>query len=850
MTPDEKIGSLLTEIAALNPDADAERVLAKYDEATALVDRVAKPQKWAAFRALTGVVYFKMPGQLNNALQAFRDSLPYWDRVESHAQWAQCKSYIGWSLFGLERLGPTDCEEIIDCLEATLADFPDGTPERLALCYSVRAVGDPLENWQKRVHYLQLALTQTSVKSDPLSWARLRNDLAKALPREPDGNYAAAIDARIQGHSEALAVLALPAEQAGSEAQNLWIGICIDASEAWLDRLGSDPAGYYRAAGEYAQSAHQRCNAATPAAIRALAALGLARWLLNEGAAPLREHCHQALDLCGEADSLIVVASQPALAATSHKFKALAYSRLLQLGEAGHLEDLVANADVAYALQASDSIDGLRRVVMQIAAQALIVAGDFVRAAERLNLAEHEGQLRLEQASIRAGRLECIFDLHDSASLLGYCLVQSKDLGGAVEAIDRNKGLMWQASVAPIQYAQIRTLVPCGGALLFPVFAPSGGAVVVVTEHDERSCALPGLGRQRLEALLFGEIRSEDSDSWLARYVFRHVHPQHWTDRIDSVGALMFESLWAPVIEVLEAMNVSEGAELVLFPQAGLGALPLHAGWQPSESGRRWMSDRYAIRYAASARALFATAAKVRTHLDERMLLVVNPSSDLPDLPFSTLELFWASRIETEAATCALVGAAATKAAVTIELGRSTLAHFAAHGCFDVANPFDSSLVLAGGERLTLGEWLPLMADSGLRTVILSACETAVAPAWRKADEMIGFPAALLEHGVATVIATLWPVDDFSAAVLIGRFYREWQTASGRTAAQAMRAAQNWLREVSADELYDLLESLVDEGGQVAELAMGQRRWLGGLEGDARPFSHPQFWAAFTVSGH
>jgi CHAT domain-containing protein len=156
---------------------------------------------------------------------------------------------------------------------------------------------------------------------------------------------------------------------------------------------------------------------------------------------------------------------------------------------------------------------------------------------------------------------------------------------------------------------------------------------------------------------------------------------------------------------------------------------------------------------------------------------------------------------------------------------------------------------MAKGEVLSLEELLPLMERTALREVILSGCETAMAQVARRPDEMLGFPGAFLEHGVATVVATQWPVDDWAAAALVGRFYREWRKAAGTSAAQAMRGAQNWMREVAVDELLELLRPLKEDPGPVGGLAAEVRTSLMGMGPEERPFAHPYFWAPFTVSG-
>jgi CHAT domain-containing protein len=58
------------------------------------------------------------------------------------------------------------------------------------------------------------------------------------------------------------------------------------------------------------------------------------------------------------------------------------------------------------------------------------------------------------------------------------------------------------------------------------------------------------------------------------------------------------------------------------------------------------------------------------------------------------------------------------------------------------------------------------------RLVALSACETGLHDINRSPEEFIGLPAAFLQLGATGVLATLWPVNDASAAFLMSRFFR------------------------------------------------------------------------------
>ena len=849
MTTEDPIAALLDEAQGLSPGTDDARLLAIYTEAAGLVDREAKPQKWAAIRHKAGVTAFAMPGHLEEALAAFRDSRSQWDPVAEHGPWAEATSYVGWTLFALGRIAPPDSEEAMACLEATLADYPDDTPAMLAQLYGTRVVGDRFDNWNKHVFYLEAALLQVQLDADPVRWALLRNDLATATAQQPDGDFAALMERRIVMHCEALDALAALKDEPGSAARTAWIRIAIDASEAWLNRIVSvDAPGDRARARRLAEDALAACGPAAPRDLQAMAAMASARVLMSDDALSL-DDCRQVLALCDRADGLLDPATQPVVAASALKYRANAHRRLIQLGESGQLEPLLASVEAALALLDPVMEGSMRRTLMLLAGEALVDAADFARAAACLVDAQGEGERSLAQATTRAGRLECIFDLHDASSLLGWCRLQTGDIAGAVEAVDRNKGRLWSAGQAHASFADIRRCVPKGGALLFAAFGLDRGAVVVVGEAGERVASLPGFGRDRLKSLLFGELLDPASDSWIARLLDRRAAARRWADRIDSVGAVLHDAVWAPVIDTLRAMGIGEGAELVWFTQAGLGVLPLHAAWTTEGTERRWIIDRHPVRYAASARCLIANVSKPPNSSPPRTLLVCNPTSGLADLPYADFEAAWLRAVAPAGPIELLSRGEAGLEAVLAALATATLAHFASHGSFDIADPMHSHLVLAGGEPLSLEAMLPVVAGSRLQTVVMSACETATTPSWRMADEMIGFPGALLEHGVSTVIASLWPVDDFATALLLGRFYREWRPAEGRPASTAMKAAQCWLRDVTVAQLCDLMTGLEAAGGAAGALAVEARQSMAASDDDTRLFAHPQFWAAFVVFG-
>ncbi len=95
--------------------------------------------------------------------------------------------------------------------------------------------------------------------------------------------------------------------------------------------------------------------------------------------------------------------------------------------------------------------------------------------------------------------------------------------------------------------------------------------------------------------------------------------------------------------------------------------------------------------------------------------------------------------------------------------------HLAAHGEARLDNPTFAHLQLADGQ-LTTADVFNLALDGAL--VTLSACETGRSVV-TGGDELIGLARGFLYAGAATLVQSLWRVEDGSTARLMERFYRQ-----------------------------------------------------------------------------
>lgn len=158
-----------------------------------------------------------------------------------------------------------------------------------------------------------------------------------------------------------------------------------------------------------------------------------------------------------------------------------------------------------------------------------------------------------------------------------------------------------------------------------------------------------------------------------------------------------------------------------------------------------------------------------------------------------------------------------TKVNVVCALKRAWLAHLAAHGWYNVDDPMSSFLLLAddglatnGDSRLSLYEAIHgNLHLTGLRLLVLSACETAISDVLFAPDEAIGIASGFLQAGAAGVIASLWAVDDEASYLLMARFFQLYlDPLTAYTPSQALAAAQKWLREEATNRVLAAFDPL------------------------------------------
>jgi tetratricopeptide (TPR) repeat protein len=144
-------------------------------------------------------------------------------------------------------------------------------------------------------------------------------------------------------------------------------------------------------------------------------------------------------------------------------------------------------------------------------------------------------------------------------------------------------------------------------------------------------------------------------------------------------------------------------------------------------------------------------------------VVIGDPNLDLPMARREAKEV--ARRLGAERM---LLGDQATRENVMDAMSTASIVHFSGHGLSSQRRPWDSHLVLASRQRLTIEDLF--VAQPAADLVVLSGCETG-ADAPLSDLEPLSLPTAFMLGGTRAVLATLHAVDDDEARRFIELFY-------------------------------------------------------------------------------
>jgi CHAT domain-containing protein len=274
----------------------------------------------------------------------------------------------------------------------------------------------------------------------------------------------------------------------------------------------------------------------------------------------------------------------------------------------------------------------------------------------------------------------------------------------------------------------------------------------------------------------------------------------------NSLGLLqkLYDLLLSPVSHL-----ISRSKHLIVIPYGMLHYLPFHCLFD----GLQFVVEHLDVSYLPAA-ALWDICCQRGQRIAERRAplsdSLVLGLSDGGRLAFAVQE---AEVVAQKLGTRPMLDAAATTALLRQYGARSPVVHIAAHGLFRLDAPNFSHIKLAD-RQLSAIEVFNLDL-SGCSLVTLSACETGRAVVGG-VDEVIGLGRGFLYAGAASLLPTLWKVDDASSAELMEMFY----------------------------------QALLGEYSKATALAGAQRAFLARARASGHLYRvHPYFWAAFHLIG-
>jgi CHAT domain-containing protein/Tfp pilus assembly protein PilF len=259
---------------------------------------------------------------------------------------------------------------------------------------------------------------------------------------------------------------------------------------------------------------------------------------------------------------------------------------------------------------------------------------------------------------------------------------------------------------------------------------------------------------------------------------------------IDKLSKELYNILISPVESAFVDVD-----HIVIVPHGVLHYLPFAC---LAGEDNNYLVDKFSLSLSPSAMVLNICLDKGDNYLKEKnwkkeILAFGNPDLGDPqfDLPFAELEIQSIKLLYPNVSS--FINSQATEKKLKDSSKESNLFVFSCHGEFDPLNPLFSALLLSPDDqndgRLEAHEIFELEINAYL--VSMSACETGLAKIG-VGDDVVGLSRSFIYAGAASLLSSLWKVDDLATAILMKRFFRNLR--AGLSRAQALQKAQQFVR--------------------------------------------------------
>jgi CHAT domain-containing protein/tetratricopeptide (TPR) repeat protein len=754
----------------------------------------------------------------------------------------------------------------------------------LAVVYQQRVVGNAFENWSRSVHYFRIALQLHQRSGAQVRAAQTAQNLAATLifrahtfPERPRPERGADLEEAINLLKEALKV------RTKEDFPYQWAMTTSMLAAAHQNRID----------GDRRENLEESIRLYTAAAEVDLQATPIDRWKLlsNLGTAYLGRISGNRLENLAIAVTYLTEAVQGLTAAGLVDLPVSACQQLaaalIELNRTDEALNVVSQMiDRLEAMRARSEFASMRRHLMSYTnALVDIVIGLYwnLDTRESLRWSENARGRALAEALMRTKRPPQGVSESDYASYL-----QNKAARDSLERGLRGVGsellnrpaveyalLELQATITQTE-SRYAKADPSWSNLLPPphlqdlleaaTHADANILVLRVTENGTYAWVLTpdrAVVGNRFEQPTTSSLRKflvgteDDRESgWLSAYVAFKNREQTFAKWLDAMDRGL-EAIWRDWLGEIHAFAsrhtiARDGLpRLIIVPSQSLASVPLHAARRLVDGRVRYWCDDFVISYAPTLPVLSESLQRRRAAAARGLLAVGNPQGNLHwSLP--EVEAVAARFSDEEKDIFGPPGNNRGLAVATVENVKQALARshrlvlLSCHGKWDALDPWSGAgFFLSGAESRPN---LPLEALlngrlSGCDLAVLSACESGLTEPTDPAEEYIGLPAALIVAGAASVIASLWSVDDVSTALLVMYTLKEANNRELFEPAAQLHNAQLWLRTATLKEVSLTIESLAPTR-EIAEKTVATLAERGDI-----PFSHPFWWAAFTCIG-
>jgi len=828
-----------------------EKAITAYQEALKVRTFDAFPEDWAMTQRNLGEAYRnRIRGDkacnLESAIAYCQEALKVYTFDAFPQDWAGTQNNLALAYIDRIRGEKADNLEraIAACQEAlkvyTFDAFPQqwaGTQHNLAAAYVDRIRGEKADNLERAIAACHEALKVSTFNAFPQEWATIQNNLANAYRQRIRGEKADNLERAITAYQEALKVRTFDA------FPQQWAGTQHNLANAYSDRIRGDKAdNLERAIKLYHNALTIHKKESAPNACL-LTARNLAKLHYDQKQwQPATEACHRAIEAVENArlEALNPQDRQEVLSNAIDVFHRIvqAYLNLNQPEK---------------ALEYIERSKG-RNLVELITQKNLHPQGVSQEIIAQLNELKQRvvnEQIRLQHQSINQN-LMSRDNLTPYVQDHSYLKEYQQDLDNFIAREIKDPLFSLTQKVEPIAFIEIQALTDAETCLLqwyitgekILAFVVSADGEVKVWQSSEDDINQ-----------LFDKI-----NNYLQLYYSKNGK-QEWRNQLSNLLQTFADILH---INDILALIPDTCQRLIIIPHLFLHILPIHAlpvdPPQPplkrgeSATGGSELQDLFpkGVQYAPSCQILQKISQTFHHSDFNKLFAIQNPTKDLfyTDLEVNILSTFF-----TEPQVIAKDNA--TKNAVLPHLKSSDnhCYHFSCHGGFNPANPLESALFLANKEPLTLGEIFELRLNK-CRLITLSACETGLIDLNSISDEYIGLPSGFLFAGSPSVVSSLWTVNDLSTSFLMIKLYEILFDENQQVSVPvALKTAQNWLQNLTIEELDKFLEQYQPQMDKHLALLQPEQRPLYKeslkqiKQRKPHPFISPYYWAGFIATG-